>query len=229
MPTIVVTNAKGGVGKSTTSILLATEIAHAGNNVKIVDCDPNLTITRYFSVCAQNNNAPDRLELIRNQDKGTIIPTIKALDVDGGFVIIDLPGASSMLTSRSISRADLVLTPTKPQRIDAEIGMETRDIIKEEEEYLGKKIEHTFVLNEVSGVKSNEAKGVEAALVGQGVDLIHPSLMKRVPYSWLFSFGGDLRTIPDHVGKRKAQLEAAAFTEAVLDRLERIAQEGRDE
>lgn len=226
MATIVVTNAKGGVGKSTTSTILATELAHMGYQVKLIDCDPNLTITRYFRACEDRGNVPANLELVKEQDKSTIVPTIKELDVDGTVVIVDLPGASSQLTSRAISRADLVITPTKPQKIDAEIGLETKTLINEEEEYLGRKIAHAFVLNETSGVKSNEAKGVEASLEGQGIDIIKPSLMKRVPYSWLFTFGGDLRTIPEHDGKDKAQAEAAAFTEAVLDRLETILGEG---
>lgn len=222
MPCIVVTNAKGGVGKSTCSIILATEFAGRGYEVKLIDCDPNLSITRYFRACAKNGNSPERLSLVPEQDKSSIVRTIRDLDVDGTLVVVDLPGQASQLASRAISMADLVLTPTKPQKIDSEIGVETIGLIKEEEEVLGRKIAHSFVLNETSGVQSKEARGVEQGLLSRNIDLIKPDLMKRVPYSWLFTFGGDLRSIPDHPGKERAKEEAGRFADELLFRLEKI-------
>lgn len=222
MPCIVITNAKGGVGKSTCSLLLSTEFAHKGYEVKLIDCDPNLSVSRYFKAANQINSRIKRLELVPDQDKSTIVKTIKRLDVEGSIIIVDLPGQASQLVSRAISMADLVITPTKPQKIDSEIGVETRNIIEEEEDVLGRTIAHSFILNETSGVQSKEARGVEKGLISKGVDLIKPDLMKRVPYSWLFTFGGDLRTIPDHPGKKKAQDEANKFMEAVEVRLENI-------
>ena len=222
MPCIVITNAKGGVGKSTCSLILATEFAARGYEVKLIDCDPNLSVSRYFRACENSNNSPDNLILVPEQDKSTIVRTIRELDVDGTMVVVDLPGQASQLASRAISMADLVLTPRKPQKIDPEIGVETNILIVEEEEVLGRTIAHSFVLNETSGVQSKEARGVEQGLLDNGLDLIKPSLMKRVPYSWLFTFGGDLRSIPDHPGKQKAIEEASKFTEQVLLRLEKI-------
>ncbi len=222
MPCIVITNAKGGVGKSTCSILLATEFAHQGYEVSLIDCDPNLSVTRYFTAGQKGGVSPKRLSLVPDQDKSSIVKTIKDLDVEGAIVVVDLPGQASQLVSRAISMADLVITPTKPQKIDSEIGVETRDLVREEEEVLGRRIAHSFVLNETSGVQSKEARGVELGLVEEKVDLIKPNLMKRVPYSWLFTFGGDLRTIPDHPGSMKAQGEAGRFATAVESRLENI-------
>ena len=225
MSCIVITNAKGGVGKSTCSLILSTEFANQGYNVKLIDCDPNLSVTRYFNACQRAENIPENLELVPEQDKSSIVKTIRELDVDGNVIVVDLPGQASQLVSRAISMADLVITPTKPQKIDSEIGVETIDLIKEEEEVLGRKIHHAFVLNETSGVKSKEAKGVELGLTSKGLDLIKPDLMKRVPYSWLFTFGGDLRTIPEHTGKDKAQAEALGFMRAIEKRLADILEE----
>jgi MinD superfamily P-loop ATPase len=41
MPTIVFASPKGGAGKSTSAVVLATEIARQGATVAIVDADPN--------------------------------------------------------------------------------------------------------------------------------------------------------------------------------------------
>lgn len=44
MPVITVANPKGGAGKSTTTLVLATTLAQQGASVVILDCDPNRPI-----------------------------------------------------------------------------------------------------------------------------------------------------------------------------------------
>ena len=45
MPTIVFASPKGGVGKSTSAVLLATELARKGAAVTIIDADPNKPVS----------------------------------------------------------------------------------------------------------------------------------------------------------------------------------------
>lgn len=47
MPVIVMASPKGGVGKSTCAVLLATEFARMGADVTVLDCDPNKSLTRW--------------------------------------------------------------------------------------------------------------------------------------------------------------------------------------
>ncbi|MGA2250931.1 MAG: ParA family protein [Terracidiphilus sp.] len=47
MPTIVFANPKGGVGKSTAAVLLATELASHGGSVTMIDADPNRPLTQW--------------------------------------------------------------------------------------------------------------------------------------------------------------------------------------
>ncbi len=44
MPVIAVSNPKGGAGKSTTTLLLATYLAQQGASVSVLDADPNQPI-----------------------------------------------------------------------------------------------------------------------------------------------------------------------------------------
>jgi chromosome partitioning protein len=55
MPTIVFASPKGGVGKSTAAVLLATELAYHGGSVTMIDVDPNRPLTQWA-------NRPGRLE-----------------------------------------------------------------------------------------------------------------------------------------------------------------------
>ena len=49
MPVIVMASPKGGVGKSTVSVLLATGFARLGAEVTIIDTDPNRSLSRWAS------------------------------------------------------------------------------------------------------------------------------------------------------------------------------------
>ena len=47
MPTIVFASPKGGAGKSTSAILLATELASRGATVTVIDADPNKPLSQW--------------------------------------------------------------------------------------------------------------------------------------------------------------------------------------
>src|SRR5688500_16737508 len=47
MPVISFANAKGGAGKTTAALLLATELAHQGFRVTVIDADPQRWISQW--------------------------------------------------------------------------------------------------------------------------------------------------------------------------------------
>lgn len=215
MPVIAIASPKGGAGKSTTAVILATELAHAGAEVTLLDCDPN----RSISLWASRSPLPARVTVRSDIGESEIVRVIKRCDADGAVVIIDLEGIASRLVSRAISQADLVITPMRATTLDATIGARALALIAEEEEALGRRIRHAAVFTMTRAIRSKQHSGIEASLRGQGVDLIEPSLMERAAFSALFEFGGDLRSIPAQ-GRMDGALEnAAAFAQAVYTRL----------
>ena len=215
MPTIVIASPKGGAGKSTTAVLLGTELAHAGAEVVMMDCDPN----RSLSLWAARGPLPSRIRLLDDVSESDIVRTIKHHDRDGQIVLVDLEGVASRLVSRAISQADLVITPMRATTLDATIGVRALRLIAEEEEALGRGIAHAVVFTMTKGVRSRQHSGIEASLGEQGVDLIEPSLMERAAFSALFEFGGDLRTMPAQGNMAAARENAALFAQAVYHRL----------
>ena len=215
MPTIVVASPKGGAGKSTTAILLGTELAHAGIEVTMLDCDPNKSLTLW----SQQSPVPERIEVLSDVTESTIVRTIKAHDVDGQVVIVDLEGIASRLVSRAISQADLVLTPMRATTLDATIGARAIELVAEEEEALDRTIPHAVVFTMTKAILSKQHKGIAASLRGQGVDLIDPPLMERAAFSALFAYGGDLHTMPAQGNMERARENAGAFARQVFQRL----------
>ena len=215
MPTIVIASPKGGSGKSTTAILLGTELAHAGANVTMLDCDPNRSLTLW----ADRGPLPDRMRILSNVAESDIVKTIKQYDTDGQIVIVDLEGVASRLVSRAISQADLVITPMRATTLDATIGIRALQLIAEEEEALDRKIPHAVVFTMTKAIRSKQHSGISSSLADQGVDLIDPSLMERSAFSALFEFGGNLRNMPAQGNMDGAIENAAQFAQAVYKRL----------
>lgn len=215
MPTIVVASPKGGAGKSTTAVILGTELAHAGVPVTMLDCDPNKSL----SLWASRGKMPAGIRVLADVSEADIIKTIREHDQDGQIVIVDLEGVASRLMSRAISQADLVITPMRATTLDATIGSRAIKLIQQEEEALDRSIPFAIVFTMTKAVRSKQHSGIEASLAGQGVDIIKPELMERAAFSSIFEFGGDLYSMPAQGNAEKAQENAAAFAKAVFQRL----------
>jgi len=217
MPVIVIASPKGGAGKSTTAVLLGTELANAGASVTMLDCDPNGSLTLW----SERAPLPPRMTVLCDVDEAGIIKTIRSHDADGSVVIVDLEGVASRLVSRAISQADLVITPMRATTLDATIGVRALALIAEEEEALSRTIPHAVVFTMTRAIRSKQHSGIEESLRGQGVDILDPPLMERAAFSALFEFGGDLRSMPAQ-GRMEGALEnASAFAQGVYQRLAR--------
>lgn len=215
MPVIVIASPKGGSGKSTTAVILGTELAYAGAQVTILDCDPNHSVTLW----ASRAPLPAKMTVESDITEGEVIRTIKRHDVDGAVVIVDLEGVASRLVSRAISQADLVLIPMRATTLDATIGARALQLVGEEEEALGRSIPCAVVFTMTRAIKSKQHSGIQASLSEQGLDVIEPPLMERAAFSALFEFGGDLRSIPAQGVMAGAVENAAAFAQQVYKRL----------
>lgn len=220
MPTVVIASPKGGAGKSTAAVILATEAAHLGLSVTLLDCDLTTGRESALEVWGQAGDVSKGITLKTRVGEAEVIKEIKAGEGDGRLVVVDLGGAASRLATRAISQADLVLVPMRPTTLDVRIGAAAIQMVEEEEETLGRKIPFAVVLSATKAIKSKPHRGLEESLIGQGVDIINPSLMERGAFAGYFEFGGDLRAMPRQGAHDAAIDNAAAFTRAVLERLE---------
>lgn len=222
MPVIVLASPKGGVGKSTCSVVLASEFAHAGLPVTLIDCDSNRSAARWAAA-----GTPTNVTLLEGITKSEIVPLLRTEDADGRIIIVDLEGIASQLMSRAISQADLVLIPMQPAALDSSIGAEAIALVREEEETLGRAIKHAVVLTRTNAaMKTRVQKEIEAQLANANIDLIQPPLVQRAAFAELFAFGYGLRELRDNrevqtAGNIDAAIEnARQFMEAVYERLQ---------
>ena len=90
MPTIVFASPKGGAGKSTSAVLLATVLAERGATVTIIDADPNKPVSSW----AKRPGKPNNLTVVADVSEDTVIDAIEEAATHSAFVIVDLEGHS---------------------------------------------------------------------------------------------------------------------------------------
>lgn len=136
---IVVGNEKGGAGKSTVSMHVATALARMGHSVGTLDLDlRQRTMGRYMT----NRHAfltGEGLELpspsyaeLPEIDQSSLAPgenvydqrlsmAVAALEPENDFILIDCPGSHTRLSQVAHSLADTLITPLNDSFIDFDL------------------------------------------------------------------------------------------------------------
>ncbi|WP_298260869.1 ParA family protein [Bradyrhizobium sp.] len=126
MHTIVLATQKGGSGKSTLAIGLALAAKNAGHNVRLIETDPQGTLSNWQS---RRGTAEPMVEAIYNV--GRIETRLEQLDCGGvTLTIIDTASGVSAITASAIRCADLCLIPSRPTITDIESSAATLKAVR---------------------------------------------------------------------------------------------------
>ena len=220
MPTIAFASSKGGAGKSTAAVLLATELSGRDASVAIIDADPNQPVSRW----SRKPGRPDKLAVISSVTEETLIDAIDAAARKTAFVIVDLEGTASLMVAQAMSRADLVVIPTKGSELDAIEAIKVIKFIGRQEKAYNKAIPFAVLFTQTNpAVRPRTLKSLEQDMVQQGIPLFGTALHERDAFRAIFSFGGTLSGLdPNAVGGVPAALNnARQFTAEVVAMLTR--------
>jgi chromosome partitioning protein len=220
MPTIAFASSKGGAGKSTSAVLLATELSGRGASVTIIDADPNQPVSRW----SRKPGRPDKLAVVSGVTEETLIDAIDAAARKTAFVIVDLEGTASLMVAQAMSRADLVVIPTKGSELDAIEAIKVIKFIGRQEKAYNKAIPFAVLFTQTNpAVRPRTLKSLEQDMVQQGIPLFGTALHERDAFRAIFSFGGTLSGLdPKAVGGVPAALNnARQFTAEAVAMLTR--------
>lgn len=223
MPTIVFASPKGGAGKSTSAVILATELAGKGATVTIIDADPNKPVSQW----AKRSGKPATLSVIADASEETIIDRINDAKRQSQFVVVDLEGTASAMVTFAVSRADLVLIPTQGSQLDAvEAAKALRLVRNMEKARDGKQIPTAIVFTRTSAaIRPRTMQAIEAEFLNSGVKVLDTQIHERDAFRAIFSFGGTLEELdPKQVSNiRTAIMNARAFAAEVVAILKKPA------
>lgn len=123
MKTVAVISQKGGSGKSTLSIHLATEATRAGKKALLVDLDPQGNAARWAS---RRGDLPPDVSAESPASIATVLEDAKNEEYD--LVFFDTAPNADRTALQAAKAADLVLIPCRPSQFDIEAIGATLDL-----------------------------------------------------------------------------------------------------
>lgn len=207
MPIISFANPKGGAGKTTTALILATQLSENGASVSIIDADPE----RWISQWAELPGKPATIRVVNGVTEDSIVDVIEDEAKVSQFVIVDLEGTASLMVANAIGMADLVLIPAQGSSMDARGGAKTIRLINNQARLARRPIPHCVVLTRTSAaVRSRTLKNVHEQLTQNGIEVLQTGIVERAAFRDLFDFGGTLSDLdPNQVSNLAKAIENA--------------------
>lgn len=222
MPVICFASTKGGAGKSTSALLLAGELEHAGARVALIDADLS---RRPIAAWSRLPGRPEAISVVASEGEKTILDEIDAARTDAPWVIVDLEGIASRLVSYAVGQADLVVIPAREQHQDAQAALDTAAEVARDAKATRRTIPLAVVLTQTSAVKDRTARHVAQELRSSDLPVLHTEISTRGAYSAIWSLGGTVRIL-DPSAVRSIE-PAVANAEAFATELVGILRERR--
>lgn len=124
---IVVGNEKGGSGKSTTSMHLATALARMGHRVGALDLDVRQrSFARYLEnrtafMSRQGLDLPTPIIGTLDNSSDPLTPALTTLEAECDFILLDCPGSHTKLSQMAHTLADTLITPMNDSFVDFDL------------------------------------------------------------------------------------------------------------
>lgn len=197
-----VLNQKGGVGKTTMAISLASSLARSGARVLLIDLDPQGSALDW---AAARQGEP--LFSVVGFPRPTIHKEIGQIGQGYDHIVIDGPPRVTDLARSAIMASDLVLIPICPSPYDVWAAEEVVKLIAEARVYK-ENLKSAFVINRKI---ANTAIGrdVGDALAAYALPVLTATVAQRVIFAEAAAQGQAVHEI-DPSGPAAAEIEALA-------------------
>lgn len=228
MATIVFASSKGGVGKSTSALILATTLAQQAD-VTLIDADPNRPLEGW----AEKDGKPDRLTVVSRFNgepiqRSNIQKVINEAVARDPLVIVDLEGTASSLSGYAICLADLVIAPLAASHVEAVEAKRILEYVREQEGIARRQIPFRILFTRTpSAIRTRGMADIQKGLAEDEIGTFETHLHDREAFRAMFAYGGsledaDFEAVAPNVPK--ARLNARAFAQEVVTTLQEVVQ-----
>lgn len=185
---ITIANRKGGAGKSTCAAHFAMEASSRGDQVILIDLDPQKTLEGWwerreaanpYMADATVQNLKDKIDLIRNKNFK--------------YCIIDTPGDTSINSIEAIKVADLVVIPCKPTAPDLKAIGRTISMVQEWNK--------NFVFLLTQTIPRSNAVTQAASVLSEFGHVAPSTISNRIAYTNAMSVGISASEIDKNAGE----------------------------
>lgn len=246
MPTITLFNPKGGCGKSTAALILATELAEAGASVAILDGDPNPNLHRWAAKRGLPNHDAEKpvtlaearglietklgdaaVVAVRCRDDQSVSRWIQALSERFAFVICDPEGTANAWVTFASQMSDLVIVPLRPSPMDGEQMLTAVDLLDGMSGALRRQIPFRLLFTCCGSFITKDEDNIRKVAEEDGLPIFRTRLAERAAFRAMVGRKmtlAELSKLPTRgedaiSGVDKAIKNAAAFRDDVLEAL----------
>lgn len=189
-------NSKGGTGKTTLSIAIATFLARCGFRVALVDCDPQGSIRNWYD---ENKCKFDVFEAGSDKDIYSIKKTLKQYQ----YVVIDGAAVAAAISAAAVMVSDVVLIPVSASPLDFAASGSVVQMLEAREAL--KPIKAGFVITKrVTNAKMT--KTLRESIAETGLPVLRNGTAHRQSYIRSLMEGGTIFDSDDNQAKGEIEL-----------------------
>lgn len=175
---------KGGVGKTSLVMALATDLRRRGRSVLLLDCDPNRHLAEWV-----RRRDDSGIAAIDEITEANVRQTVQEHAQRYDFTLIDLAGFGNLTMLYAFSVSDVVVIPTQQSYMDVKETVRTFKVVTDSVGVL----RHTpacsvVVVRTQAAIQSRVDRHARDILADHGVpafrtELIERSLLKEMTYT----------------------------------------------
>jgi chromosome partitioning protein len=216
MATFSLASAKGGCGKTTLCLLLASELALAyGYRTVLLDCDLN----QHASAFGKKAEIPG-LTIVGSVNEANVLGELRRAEASHEAVLIDLPGGSSTLALKALQRSNFVIVPCQASLPDVRDAIKTVAQIDDAQDLARIPIERSLIWTRIlPGFESRVSRHVRQSVEGKGIPIFDIGLMERAAFREFHVTGKPPRQVDP---KGAAAANVARITEELLSKVQNL-------
>jgi len=215
-------NPKGGTGKTTAALLLAEQLAGAGAQVAMLDCDPNQNIVTWASEREQAQRGTPFIVIGRPPEE-RVVEAIDDLDGKFDYLIVDLEGTAAQIVTFVLSRTDIAVIPFEPTPMETRQAARAVGLVKSTAKMMRRPIPFTLLFTRTNAAfQTSDERDVRSET--SDLPVLPVSIVRRAAYTRIFRDSLLLSELErGQVSNLPAALDnARAYAQAVANLLKRV-------
>lgn len=174
---IAFASSKGGPGKTTTAIALGVEFALAGHAVTFLDADPN----RHLEAWGQLHER-SRVRIMGGVTEENILEEIRGAAAKSAFVLVDLEGTANNALTYAVSKADLVIVPAQPSRMDLQEAFRAAALVDRAAAVVERPIRYRVLLSKMPVLATRAGRHAREQIEREGLPIFRTELLERTAF-----------------------------------------------